>query len=244
MQNQMAQEKQLDIDEVIQLSHIREVRDFFALKIEELKAGNTRELIDDYLNKKSNYHRVLFKEVVGKEDRKKGDTVEEILAYEEEPSLYWFVLTRYKDWTWQVTEMEPTPLSYEIRLHILPIDIMALMADESEVNPDQIHTPDPVYSKKSRSFYNIKYVRFSSNTIFGVVRENLQLKNEKYANINVSPEEKMDAALDILFRAISEHPPVARMFIDGMFEYALPYLVAEEKLAEINKTMERLDIAP
>jgi len=35
----MVQEKQLDIDEVIQLTQIREVRDFFALKIEKLSAG-------------------------------------------------------------------------------------------------------------------------------------------------------------------------------------------------------------
>ena len=62
-----------------------------------------------------------------------------------------------------------------------------------------------------------------------------------YANIKVPPDKKMETALNILFHCISEYPVVARMFIDGMFEVALPYLIAEERLKEVTEWMEEAD---
>lgn len=229
-------EKQLDIHEFIQLSHISEVRDIFALKVEELKTGKARKLIEDYRLKKNTYRQLLFENVVQQEkttnNGHKGK--ENIPFHEREPSLYWFVLTRYKPWMWQVTEMEPEPPSYELRLKILPNDIIERMA-EVKVNPVKVNLPQPMYSNDSKSFYDLKYVRFSSNNLFGVVRENLHMKNEMYAKIKVPPDEKMKIALKILFYCITEYPPVARMFIDGMFDVALPYLAAEKRLKEVKE---------
>ena len=132
-------EKQLDIHEFIQLSHIREVRDIFALKVEELKNSKARKLIEDYRLKKNTHRQLLFENVVQQEKTKNNEKEKQnIPAYEEEPSLYWFVLTRYKPWMWQVTEMEPEPPSYELRLRILPSDIIEQMA-EAEVNPVKVN---------------------------------------------------------------------------------------------------------
>ena len=235
-------EKQLDIHELIQLSHISEVRDIIALKVEELKTSKARKLIEDYRLKKNTHKQLLFENVVEQEKITNNDhkRKQNIPPYEEEPRLYWFVLTQYKPWMWQVTEMEPEPRSYEQRLRLLPSDIIEHMA-EAEINPVKINQPKPLYSNDSRCFYDVKYVRFSSNNLFGVVRENLKLKNEMYAKIKVPPDKKMEAALDILFYCISKYPVLARMFIDGMFEVALPYLAAEERLKEVTALMEKSD---
>jgi hypothetical protein len=112
---------------------------------------------------------------------------------------------------------------------------------EAEVNPVKVNEPKPIYSNDSKCFYDLKYVRFSTNNLFGVVRENLQLKNEMYADIEVPPDKKMDTALKIHSHCISKHPALARMFIDGMFEVALPYLIAEERLKEVLERIEKAD---
>lgn len=69
-------EKQLDIDEVIQLSHIDAIRDIPAFKREEIKAGDVGKLIEDHREKKNNR---LF------------------TTHGEEPGLYRFVLTRCRE---------------------------------------------------------------------------------------------------------------------------------------------------
>ncbi|MCP5107445.1 MAG: hypothetical protein GY950_28920, partial [bacterium] len=149
--------------------------------------------------------------------------------YEEDPTFYWFVLTKYHDWSWHITEMTPEPKPGERSLHILPEDIADRMIDTA-VDPEKIITLNALHSEASKCFYEIQYVRYSPNNIFGTIQENLQLKNEKYAQIDVTPEEKMDAALQILSYCNTHYPDVARMFIDGMFELALPYIEAEENL--------------
>jgi hypothetical protein len=130
---------------------------------------------------------------------------------------------------WQVTEIEPEPPSYERRLKILPSDIIEQMA-EAEVNPEKVNQPKPVLSKDSNYFYDLKYVRYSSNTLLGVVRENRQRKNEIYRGVNIPLDKKMEAIVDILSICLSRYPVLAPQFIDKIFNTALIYLAAEEIL--------------
>ncbi len=220
-------EKQLDIHQLIQLSHIGEVRDIFALKVEELKASKAGKLIEDYRLKKNTHRQLLFESVVQQEKAaKNGHKDKEYKpSYEKEPSLYWFELTRYKPWMWQVTEIEPEPPPHERRLRILPYDIIERMA-EAEVNPVKVNQPKPVLSLDSNCFYDLKYVRYSSNTLFGVVRENRQMIDEIYGEINIPPEKKMEIILHLLPMCMSEYPLMTRKFIDDMFDMARPCLAA------------------
>jgi hypothetical protein len=174
MWNKKNFEKQLDIDEVIQLSHIDAIRDILAFKLEEIKAGDVGKLIDDYREKKEHYRRMLYEEAMGEEAANNVNKKDSRLftAHGEEPDLYWFVLTRYREWKWQITESVPELRSHEGRSRVLPDDIIRRMEEDSKKDPVTLYSPDPVYSSDSSSFYDLRYVRFSSNTIFGTVRKN------------------------------------------------------------------------
>jgi len=114
-----------------------------------------------------------------------------------EEMFFWFVMTRYRYWEWHTTEMEPDLPRSMHRLEILPNDIVDCMAD-SQVDPGKINHLEAEYSSQSNRFYDLHFVRFSSNTLFGTVRENIKRKQEVYAQMGLSPGEQTEAAFKTL----------------------------------------------
>lgn len=214
-------EKELDIYELIELSHVPEVKDILALKLNEMKASQTRQFIENYREKKAFHRRTLF---------------DDIVRQDKESSLHWFVMTRFRYFTWHITEIVPEPPSYMPMKNFLPHDIIEEILD-SPVDPDKVHSPETVYSANARSFFDLRYVRYSTNNLFGTIRENIARKDEMYRKVNIPTENKRETALNVLFECIDNHPGVAKMFIDGMLDIVIPYLAAEARLKEINEAM-------
>lgn len=237
--------KELDIHELIQLAHVPEIRDILALKMEEIKSGETRDYLENYRRTRDMYRQQLYKDVVRREKeknnrhngdsrKKTGKHTGDMERLDVEEALFWFVLTRYRDWEWHSTELEselPFPVP---RSQILPDDIIESMAD-SEVDTDKINTLEGVYSSDKHRFFDIRFVRFSSNTIFGTVAENFRRKQEYYEDIGVSRELRKEQALEILLYGMDHYPHFERLVTDMVLDFVVPYMKAEDNLLKYKK---------
>jgi hypothetical protein len=237
--------KELDIHELIQLAHVPEIRDILALKMEEIKSGETRDYLENYRRTRDMYRQQLYKDVVrrdkeknhrdyGDSRKKTGKHTGDMEHLDVEEALFWFVLTRYRDWEWHSTELEselPFPVP---RSQILPDDIIESMAD-SEVDTGKINTLEGVYSSDKHGFFDIRFVRFSSNTIFGTVAENFRRKQEYYEDIGVSRELRKEQALGILLYGIDHYPHFERLVTDMVLDLFVPYMKAEDNLVKYKK---------
>ncbi len=213
-------EKEVDIHEFIECIHVPEIKNIFVLKIDEVKAGPAREYIEHYQARKSDCRRALFENGENEEKR------------EGEPGLQWFVLTRFRYSGWQITEMAPEPLYYISTSDTIPYDIIEQISD-SAVDPDKVITMEAVYSAKAVSFYDLQFVRFSSNNLFGTIRENIRRKDEMYAKMNIPTKNKMELALAVFHIILKEFPPIAKIFIDGMLNLGLDLIAAEMKVRRL-----------
>jgi hypothetical protein len=237
--------KELDIHELIQLAHVPEIRDILALKMEEIKSGETRDYLENYRRTRDMYRQQLYKDVVrrdkeknhrdNRDSRKKtGKHTGDMEHLDVEEALFWFVLTRYRDWEWHATELEselPFPVP---RSQILPDDVIERMAD-SEVDTGKINTLEGVYSMHKKCFYDLRFVRFSSNTIFGTVAENFRRKQEFYEEIGVSREVRKEQALEILLYGMDHYPHFERLVTDMVLDFVVPYMKAEDNLLKYEK---------
>lgn len=225
--------KELDIYEFIQLCHIDEIKEIFTLTMEQVKASKAGEYIENYRTKKSNYRRELFDDVLKKEKKKnkgkKKNDKEMFLG--EEPPLYWFVLTRFRDWVWHITEIEPEPPDYAHALGILPNDLIMRMTNlDFAVNPEKVEGLDAVFSSEFDNFYDIRFVRYSSNTVFGTVRQDPARKEEVFAKLDISPEKRDEMAFKIFDYAMAEFPALKRKLVDILLDSGLLLMDAQEKV--------------
>jgi len=237
--------KELDIHELIQLAHVPEIKDILVLKMEEIKSGEARDYLENYRRTRDMYRQMLYKDVLLREQEKNhrdnGDNRKKTGKHTEDPerldvekALFWFVLTRYRDWEWHSTELEselPFPVP---RTQILPDDIIERLAD-SEVDTGKINTLEGVYSSAKHCFYDLRFVRFSSNTIFGTVAENFRRKQEYYEDIGVSREIRKEKALEILLYGMDHYPHFERLVTDALLDFVIPYMKAEDNLREYKK---------
>jgi len=236
--------KELDIYEFIQLCHIDEIKKIFRLTMEQVKTSKAREYIESYRTRKNNCRRELFEDVLKKEKKKnkgkKKNKKEMFLV--EEPPLYWFVLTRFKHWVWHLTEIEPEPPDYIQALGILPNDLIMRMTNlDYAVNPDKVESLDAEYSQELGNFYDIRFIRYSSNTLFGTVRQNIRRKEEEYAKYDISPEQKDETAFKIFDYVMTEFPELKRKFVDMMFDSGVRVVDAQEKVKAADKELELLE---
>jgi hypothetical protein len=67
---------------------------------------------------------------------------------------------------------------------------------------------------------------------------NVLRKEELYEEIGFSPKERKETAIQIFHYCVDNYPLLERMFIDGMFDFALPYLEAEENLQKFKDDAE------
>ena len=90
-------------------------------------------------------------------------------------------------------------------------------------------------TKTTLFIYDLRYVRFSSNTIFGTVTENSQRKQEFYKKIGVSRQERKEKALELLHYGMENYPHFERVVTDLMFGFAVLYMKAKDDLLEFEK---------
>jgi len=213
-------EKEVDIHEFIECINVPEIKNIFFLKMEEVKAGPALEYIEHYRARKNECRRDLFDNANNTEKR------------EDEPGLQWFVLTLFRYSGWQITEMAPEPPYYISTATTIPIDIIEQISD-SAVDPHKVITMEEVYSAKAVNFYDLQFVRFSSNNLFGTIRENIRRKDEMYAKMSIPAKNRMELALAVFHIILKEFPPIAKMFIDGMLDLGLELIAAEMKVRQL-----------
>jgi len=81
-------------------------------------------------------------------------------------------------------------------------------------------------------------LNWTLNTLFGTVRQNLRRKEEEYAKIDITPEQKDDAAFKIFDYCMTEFPALKRKFVDMMFDSGVRVVNAQEKVKAAEKVLE------
>lgn len=85
-------QKDVNLYDLIDMVHIPEVNQVFAVLVERLKTGDLQPCIEAYKRKERMYYKELF-----------------IKHYQagKKPPFYWFHLTQYDAWQWRITNMVP-----------------------------------------------------------------------------------------------------------------------------------------
>jgi hypothetical protein len=195
-----------DIVELFDLVHIPEINKVFALKIEELKGSDLRQCIQDYQRKREMYYQDLF------------------VTHYREGELYWFELTRYREWDWRMTKISPASLSYRSEYDILPWDVIDQIIDYP-VNPDKVNTLEALHSDMLNKTVRLQFVRTSLKHIIGTVREkpgylNVQGKKESIS-LNLL-DENLEIAQQVFFHSLPKSPFLNDVFTQGNLASMMP----------------------
>lgn len=199
----------VDINELIDLLHVPVVEKRLYLKIEELKSSEYENKIRLYKQKVENYKNILF------ENKKQQDT----LAIEKGGQPYWFELTKFKEYKWQVTRLEPEPPPYLDILEIIPPDIIKLI-DLSLTDPDKIESRRNILSTTFHITYDLEFVRCSANHAIGTIcttcdasqSPGIKLYEKAYIE-----SDRIDFALKSFFSYMQKIPTIRTYFLNEFF---------------------------
>lgn len=233
--------KDVDLNQLVLLSQVREFKQRLGVKLEEFKYGLTRDEVAAYEEKKFNYLVKLFlymgieftdtkkikkfeKHAKMKRNPKTGNikhipTLKDFLWFfdtDGNPRPYWFMLSKLKPNDWGLTNLYPPYPPVDTHKEILPPSLFKKITDtpvdRHRVIKDTLVTPKPLEKK-----VDVLWVRYSSNCVMGVVRENIDewiyLLSEKKEFLEANPGKKKAAYYHLLFHHMRKHPEVAKSFI-------------------------------
>jgi hypothetical protein len=140
----------------------------------------------------------------------------EFLESDGSPQTYWFELSKFMPDDWGVTRVYPPHPPVDTHKEVLPPSLFDRITDtpvdRRKVIKDTLVTPDLLEKK-----VDVLWVRYSSNCVMGVVRENidewLELLTEKKDFLAANPGKKKAAYYHLLFHHLRKHPEVAKSFI-------------------------------
>ena len=132
------------------------------------------------------------------------------------PRPYWFMLSKLKPDDWGLTNLYPPYLPVDTHKEVLPPSLFNKITDtpvdRHRVIRDTLVTPKPLEKK-----VDVLWVRYSSNCVMGVVRENIDewiyLLRKKKEFLEANPNKKKAAYYHLLFHHMRKHPEVAKSFI-------------------------------
>ncbi len=215
--------KDVDLNHLVLLSQVREYKERLVVKLEEFKYGLTRDEVAAYEEKKFNYLVKLFLHMgIEFTDTRK---IKHIMKFKDflwffdtdgNPRPYWFVLSKLKPGTWSLTSIYPPYPPVDTHKEVLPPSLFEKIidtpVDRHRVIKDTLVTPDPLDKK-----IDVLWVRYSSNCVMGVARENIDewiyLLREKKEFLEANPNKKKAAYYHLLFHHMRKHPEVAKTFI-------------------------------
>ncbi|MCP4156826.1 MAG: hypothetical protein GY757_54440 [bacterium] len=214
--------KELDVVKVLRLMHVPEVKEQIYYQIKMIEEGETRECIEEYYERKDTYYKALMPEP----REKKGGyrPLEEFIAERSVPETYWFELSRFEEGVWVVTGKGPEGANKQT---ILPADIVDMISGEVPVDPDKVETRTGLFSQQVTTHFDLKFIRASSNHIYGTVQENRKA-GRKLESILIEPQTLQQAkAEDGFFYYVSELKRshfMRHIFMDAFTKYIEPLL--------------------
>ncbi|MCP4157188.1 MAG: hypothetical protein GY757_56275 [bacterium] len=173
--------KEIDMNELLELVHVPEVKETLFFEFAKLREGILKERIENYYKKRDEY----FKELLGE-----PMTIQEAsTARHFGPVPRWFELSRTSEGHWSTNKIIPSPTSMHQYYEILPLDIVDMITEEAPVDIDTVVTRTALYSQHRYRQYDLKFVRASSNHLYGTVQENWDLDKMRTFEELVSPGE-------------------------------------------------------
>ena len=218
-----AENKGVNIYELIECSHVPAFNRILALKLEEIKSGVLKADIEAYKNKVNQYKMVLLEYEWGR--RKRGDE-------NEYPQLYWFELSKFADRNWSITKFDPWPPSIEPYYKSIPLDIVYLLfIPIMPVGLDRLVVLEDILYDRRDSKIDLRYIWCSCNHIVGTVRENNQEWEQGLENGIIPGDAGVEFLYSTLERMLYRYPGIEKEFIR---DYAVEMLPKFKKLSEGN----------
>jgi len=215
-----AKEKGVDLNRLTAISRLPGARDLLMLKLGTLMAGAVVD-VREYEAKKEHYKKAMLRRI-----KTYGS------GGSDSPEPYWFVLPRFvpgssAPGSWAMTSLRPHPPAFEPAHEILPETLFQRLID-TPVDPDRVMGDTLVAEKHFYKTIDVLWVRYSSNCIMGVVRENIGYWQEvlagKIEGIGDNSRATFFAYYFLLFHHMRSHPEVAESFIAAFMTRLLPKL--------------------
>ena len=207
--------KNVDLFEVIDLSHIPEVNRVLAEKLEDIGRGELGKCLEEYKLKRDNYYKEMF-EKVGRQDQGLP--------------LYWFELTLYEGLNWRITSMESFNPQYAHPYGVLPWDVIQEIAG-SVVDPDRIITREAIHSDSLNKNVTVRWVRYSSEFIFGTVIE-VTSPGTQAGDGAVTDHTRLEEDMmvyNLFYDNMRKYPDQTRDYLYEFFSKKLPALLVNQK---------------
>ncbi|MCP4157051.1 MAG: hypothetical protein GY757_55575 [bacterium] len=225
--------KEIDLDEFMTLFHVPEVKEILFYELEKLREGYVKKRIDAYYKKKDDH----FKEMMGEPMSYAVAGVARMFN----PTPFWFEISRSSENRWTIISMTPTPPDVKTVCEILPRDIIDEIVVESPVDVDKVEEITGMFSPTLYKHYDIKFVKASSNHIYGTVTENNKIK-KKIKDVMVDEAQLESKRTEKTFfrylnkiykRSIFKH-----LFIDAFCKHVYPiiqyYDLGDISLSDLN----------
>ncbi|MCP4155834.1 MAG: hypothetical protein GY757_49370, partial [bacterium] len=211
--------KEIDIDKFLNLCHVPEAKETLLLQIEKIRVGPINERIDAYYQRKQEYKAALLGEVLPPVVAHMKTTTQAI--------PYWFEISRLLEGKWDIFTIEPKPISRSRRNELLPPDVVEVIAAESLVDIETVVTKKRVVSLATSRCFDLKFVRASSNHIYGIVVENRE-SSDKMRDSSVRANLMKDDEIENMFLGHMEEAKTSafmkHLFRDAYCKYVLPML--------------------
>ncbi|MCP5107959.1 MAG: hypothetical protein GY950_31510 [bacterium] len=201
---------------LIMKSRLPEFNKLMMLKLEELKGGLLKDEIAAYMAKKEYYHKILpLQECMNGSDN--GGC----------SRPYWFVLSKFFPDDWGMTKIDPWPPAFQPHKEILPEslfpDITGTAVDPGKVLGLSMTVPELLNRR-----LNVLWVRYSTNCVMGVVREEV----EEWRQVLAGGPKSLDstditstaAHYHLLFHQMGREPELAKSFITRFMSEVQPQL--------------------
>jgi hypothetical protein len=212
----------VDLYRLIALSKAPEYSRLLWLKLEELQNGLLKGDIEAFEEKKRYYY-----------DKLLGCIGMESCINNGRPQPYWFILTKFAPNDWGMTKIDPWPPPYEHFKEVLPPALFDKIT-RVPVDPDTVIGASMVTPDLLRKKLDVLWVRYASNCVMGVVRENIdewkRLMKEGKDVLESDPVLKGAAYYNLLFNLMRRDEEVAKSFINAFMTEMRPQLKAKGNL--------------
>lgn len=213
-------EKEINLRDVIDTLKVPEINKLVFLRIGKISSDiRWQRQIESYRRRVGEYFRELYESVYRRREQAGKDRY---------PVLYWFELSRFAESDWELTRMRPIPPPYEPYKELMSGQIIEKITSGFPVNPDKVVTLKTEPSGWLNRRVDLQFVRFSTNHLFGTVKENLDDWEGKFPGEPGMWETDIEMAHRVFFYYLHKFPSLAKEFIQFFIREMLPKLVKME----------------
>ncbi len=210
--------QEMDIDELVTLLGIPQVKEAVFYKINEFKE-HRGHLIDSYKKEREMFRRTVFESV----RRDESDTEDS-----GNNALYYYEIVRFRPGDIRVVGFEPEIPPYYNRSELLPEDVIERLFDApGDFRDARVLWKEPshLYGKQ----YDLQFIRWNESHVTGTIRENNETREERYRNQVHTVNEGLDAAYHVLFHHMQRYPEIRDYIFNEFFGKIKPVLDDREQ---------------